>query len=689
MDPLNSDQLLAAQWTGGHLLVTAGAGTGKTTTLVNRIKWLLETGTPPDKIQALTFTRKAAGEIKNRVNELATEKPINLPRISTFHSWCLSIAKHHSLLPNTSSYTIIDTSYQCKLLQSCAKQNSSSRILSKGRAIQILNLISYAKNMNIGYAEACFLQENDPEVKPLEIEMMENSYALIKRKCGYLDFDDILLFVKKAVNEQPQLIDDISEACSELLIDEAQDTNPLQWDIIQALSNSTRLFCVGDDAQSIYGFRGADFESIHQFTVRIPNSSTIKLKGNYRSTQQILSIGNWLLDQSCYQYNKQLYSTNNTSGQKPCIRYFLDEFEEAKWLAKHIGERHSDGIPLGSHLVLARNSSQLRALETQLILTNIPYTFLGGKGLIETNASRLLVSIISILCNIRDELSWKHYLSQWAGIGQSSIQKLISSLDSDISLLEVIKKGITINKRLLMPLSLLLELVDIDSANVSRMIAKASSLVIESPIKLLEEKSELLLFNRVATCMMHISEEYLTASEFLADFLLSSAYDLHQVGTDDDSRLILSTMHSAKGLEYDNCYLVDGFNMPSPKTQQHDCSLPGLASISQENRRVYSAIALWAKQKLVLSRIEEERRILYVALTRAAKELTILTRGGRLPRYDDKIYPHSYPPLVECSSCMAQFPLTVFLDALPEDLVVESCHISIKDYLPKNLDCFG
>ena len=685
MYPLNSDQLLAAQWTGGHLLVTAGAGTGKTTTLINRIKWLLETGTPHDKIQALTFTRKAAGEIKKRINELATEKSINLPRISTFHSWCLTLAKHHSLLPNSNNYTIIDASRQCKLLQSCAKQTSSSRILSSGRAIQILHLISYAKNMNIGYSEACFLQEIDPEIEPLEIEIIENLYALTKRKCGYLDFDDILLFVKQAISKQRQLIDAISEACSELLIDEAQDTNPLQWDIIQALSNGTRLFCVGDDAQSIYGFRGADFEGIHQFTARIPNSSTIKLKGNYRSTQQILSIGNWLLDQSCYQYNKRLYSANNTSGKKPSIRYFLNEYEEAKWLAKHISERYSNGIPLGNHLVMARFSSQLRALETQLTMMDIPYLFLGGKRLIETNASRLLVSVISILCNIRDELSWKHYLSQWAGIGQSSILQFISTLDSNVSLTEVIKNEITINKRLLKPLSLLLELIDIDSTNISSMITKASSLIIESPIKLLKEKSELLLFNRVVSCMINICKEYLTASEFLDDFLLSPAYNLPQASGDFDNHLILSTMHSAKGLEYETCYLIDGFNMPSPKTQQHDCSLPGLASISQDNRRVYSAIALWAKQKLVLSRIEEERRVLYVGLTRAAKELTILIRGGRLPRYDDNIY----PPLVECGSCMAQFPLTVFLDAVPEELVVESCHISIKDYLSNNLSCFS
>ena len=229
-------------------------------------------------------------------------------------------------------------------------------------------------------------------------------YQARKQARQYLDYDDLLAIVAAQLQQSPSLVQWLKSFCQTMLIDEMQDTNPLQWSLLQPLIGHIDLFCVGDDAQSIYAFRGADFENIHQFAVRLPDAQVLKLARNYRSTQEILDLSNWLLASSAIDYDKTLIAARG-AGQKPQLHIFPHEFLEANWIADDLKARHRAGAAWSEHLLLLRSSYSARHVERALISAEIPYQFTGGVKLLESAHVKDLLSMLRVVVNPLDDLA--------------------------------------------------------------------------------------------------------------------------------------------------------------------------------------------------------------------------------------------------------------------------------------------
>ncbi|MCG8534280.1 MAG: ATP-dependent helicase, partial [Pseudomonadales bacterium] len=306
---LNPEQQQAAHYSGSakHILVLAGAGTGKTRTIIARILYLIRQGVPAERLLMLTFTRRASKEMLLRLNS-EVGKVSEKITAGTFHHFCLQVMRRVPKAFNVQDRTVIDRDDAQSLLQMIRGET-----LKKGekrdfpKAASLLNYVSYAKNCCLtleDYLTQFTDLDENTQARCIEIG---NIYESRKQQRHYLDYDDILHLFVKGIEGNPELRKKIAGLYQHVLVDEMQDTNPLQWRILNALS-SAHLFCVGDDAQSIYAFRGADFRNVHEFEDRLEDATTLKLQENYRSTQEILDVANWLLEQSPLQYDKTLHA---------------------------------------------------------------------------------------------------------------------------------------------------------------------------------------------------------------------------------------------------------------------------------------------------------------------------------------------------------------------------------------------
>lgn len=303
-ETLNTQQTLAATFEGKHLLVLAGAGTGKTRTIIARARHLIESGVHPSRILILSFTRKSAAEIVERIGAQLSENQAEGLTGMTFHSWCMSVIKNNPHIFPQAGYTLLDEDDQ----QSCIKLLCGRDWKHRGvndrniKPEQILDVYSYMANARCSLSEAIRMKLYDNAPATLDVQDDNNvlkgvisMYIDYKRKRKYMDYDDILLTVSQYLSRHAGLRAAISGMYDHILIDEMQDTNPLQYELLKSFQDNCHLFCVGDDAQSIYGFRGADFSSIHRFTDVVPDSEVCRLTINYRSTQEILNLANWVL----------------------------------------------------------------------------------------------------------------------------------------------------------------------------------------------------------------------------------------------------------------------------------------------------------------------------------------------------------------------------------------------------------
>lgn len=306
---LNPNQQHAATFGRQHALVLAGAGTGKTKTIVARAAYLISEGVHPERIAILTFTRKAAAEIVERVRSALGDKAQGL-RASTFHAWCMSVMHRMPDAFGTRGFSVIDRDDQLQLFK-VVRSGSGKRPNSFLTAAALCNVYSLARNTCRNLSVT--LEDLHPEAlgDKAEIANIMREYEVRKRARKYLDYDDILDVVAQRFIETPDVNDWVASKYDHFLVDEMQDTNPLQWKLLNQLKQKCILFCVGDDAQSIYGFRGADFRNVHSFTERVPGATILKLTDNYRSTQEILDLSNWLLHVSPLVYDKQLIVTGN------------------------------------------------------------------------------------------------------------------------------------------------------------------------------------------------------------------------------------------------------------------------------------------------------------------------------------------------------------------------------------------
>ena len=609
---MNKQQLAAATYNGKHLLVLAGAGTGKTRTIIARALHLISTGVRPSRIKILSFTKKSAQEIANRIKIEGAKMPeAKQVSGSTFHSWCMDLITRYGSAFGLEGYSCIDEEDRESAISIAIGNLYNKKKLEveekQIRGSLLSDIYSYAVNTRQNLSTAIKMklypmqngEQIDEKVKKVKelIEPVIRAYIEYKRSRRYIDYDDMLMAVASVLKQNKELQEYVSSQYDHILIDEMQDTNPLQWMLIESFMNNCHLFCVGDDAQSIYAFRGADFKSIHSFVNRVPNSDVYKLEENYRSTQEILDLSNWLLDESPLNYNKHLFA-HRGSGHKPIMQFVNNDWEEAEFITDNIEKNILDGLHYKSHMVLSRTILGTRKVEAACISKKIPCVVYGGTTLLRTRHVRDVISALRIIANFRDELAWVRYLKLWQGVGDVMASSLIEKMFAYSTLQECV--GIIKSSGIKDDTSykLLEELIPLEhspedaiSVTVKRLDNTLSRLYKSEQWSWESRKKDFDALKLVARQSQNISS-------FITEYILDPVAELSNVIAEesDNDKVVISTIHSAKGLEADICYVVSVMPgmFPSQKAETEDD-------------------------------IEEDRRCLYVALTRAKDKLYLMT----------------------------------------------------------------
>ena len=593
IDELNPQQKQAATTESQHSLVLAGAGCGKTKTIVTRAAYLIDQGIPANQIQILTFTRRSASEIVARV-ELALGEQAKGLRASTFHTFCMYLLRRVPKAFGLEQFSIIDRDDQLMMFRLIRGKDDKKNPNQLPKPQELCDLYSFARNTRQKLSDA--LEKQHPEHLAFKDQIAEimKEYETRKRARSFLDYDDILAIVASALDQSDGLADYVASLCKHMLVDEMQDTNPLQWALLEPLKDKVSLFCVGDDAQSIYGFRGADFENIHHFKDRVPNAQVFKLEQNYRSTQEILDLSNWLLDQSEIQYNKRL-DAHRGEGVKPRMHIFPNEFDEAKWIAIDIKERHYlQGQRWSDHMVLVRSSFAARHIEAACIAANVPYRFIGGMKLLETAHVKDLLSLLRVIANPLDDIAWMRFLTLWSGVGDVGASRLAQQLllepEFDLIFDKLEKFG-----RIPAETVLIMKQMTVLKQEVQACVSLGIQ-AIEAQLAENYKKD----WNRRQgdfELVKQLASKHTQLSEFLEEYVLDPV-SISEIERQSDSDVVtLITIHSAKGTEQKVCYVVN----VTPGQYPH------------------------ARAQGDFNDVEEERRVLYVALTRAQNEL-ILTK---------------------------------------------------------------
>ncbi|WP_111895240.1 ATP-dependent helicase [Acinetobacter sp. MB5] len=587
---LNPQQKRAATTTAQNCLVLAGAGCGKTKTIVARAAYLIEQGIPANQIQILTFTRRTASEIVTRVEQHLGEAAQGL-RASTFHTFCMYLLRRNPKAFGLTQFSIIDRDDQLMIFR-LLRGKGRDNILPK--AAQLCDLYSYARNTQVKLSEALIQQMPEALEHKAEIAEVMRQYEQRKQDRNYLDYDDILSIVAGNLQQSPELVDWVSRLCSVMLVDEMQDTNPLQWSLIEPLIGRVQLFCVGDDAQSIYGFRGADFENIHHFKSRIPDAEVLTLEENYRSTQEILDLSNWLLRSSSIQYNKQLRAYRG-SGQKPHLHIFPNEFEEANWIAQDLQRRYQQDVSWNTHMILVRSAFAARYLESAFIKMAIPYRFVGGTKLLEAAHVKDLLSLLRIAANPQDDIAWMRFLTLWNGVGDVGASRLTAEL---IGLEDLTARCERLERhgKVSQEAILILKQLSILQHEVQHSIGLAIDALTEQLAQNYQNQD---WTRRVKDfdLVKQLAKKHGSLGEFLEEYVLEPISISEVERSPDQDVVTLITVHSAKGAEQKVCYV------PHLTVNQYP----------------------HARAQGDFDAVEEERRVLYVALTRAQNEL-ILTK---------------------------------------------------------------
>lgn len=609
MTGLNEFQKKAAEFKGKHLLVLAGAGTGKTKTIVARAEYLLNSGVQPNKIAILSFTRKSAKEIAERL-KMSVSGNINKNAITgkTFHSWCNEIMHFYPEHFPHHSYTPLDEDDRLSAIALAIGKNFRDSTNEKIKKETVTAIYSYAINTLCSLSDAIFQiryfnsDKDDEQIKKrveddkILIAPVIRKYIEFKKERRYIDYDDMLNVVAEVLERNTEVRNAVTNRYEYVLVDEMQDTNPLQYKLLKSFVDKSHLFCVGDDAQSIYAFRGADFKTIHSFTDIIPNSEIQKLELNYRSTQEILDISNWILAQSPLEYDKKLVAHRGI-GEKPNLIHIQDDWEEADLITDDILKVVSEGGKYEDTMVLGRSGWSLSKVEGACLTKKIPYIKLGGTSLMQSAHVRDIVSAMRIVANIYDEIAWIRYLQLWDNIGEVTATKIISQiivLDTFEKMIEQMEHS---------NLKGMVEDIPITLKNIRQFInnpANAMKEAVNQMQKILEKKYKEEWSYRVADfeVLQEVAKSTGSITEFVTEYILDpKAETTLKFGNKTEEDVVtLSTIHSAKGLESKIVHVinVNPFNYPNSR------------SVKQGEDAV-----------------EEERRCLYVALTRAKDKLNL------------------------------------------------------------------
>ncbi len=597
----NPQQRAAIEHQARHLLVLAGAGTGKTRTIIGRAAHLIESGTPAERIVIVTFTRRAAHEIRSRLSSTIGAGGARVVA-GTFHYLCLRIMRARRRWFGYQDMTIMDRDDQLQLMKlvrgECVGGKSSTKATVPAAA-QLLDYYSYARNTNQPASE--YLRKfTDFEQSSVELLLdIFNAYKTRKQTNGYLDYDDILHRFAKVLHDDAHVRERVATQYDHVLVDEMQDTNPLQWLILESLAEHCNLFCVGDDAQSIYAFRGADFQNVHSFSDRLPQSEVVKLEQNYRSTQPILELANWVLAQSPLNYDKTLHS-ERAEGTRPQLVDFDTELDEAQWIVAAIQARKNEGNSWSDHMILCRTAYSARPVEARLIEQKVPYRFVGGIGLLQMAHVKDLLAVLRCAVNHRDELAWMRYLTLWPRIGEVTAARAVERLAREASAAEAaetLKEVFAQRKEVTeLPATVLQHLTQ------PKLALKAAMKALEPVVKTKYERWE--SRRNDWQLISKLAANHASLQAFLETYTLDpmSATEATAGDNPQEGVVTLITVHSAKGTEAKVCFAA----AVQPGNYPHSRSLADPDAI------------------------EEERRVLYVALTRACDELFVtrsLSRG--------------------------------------------------------------
>ncbi|MHA1331367.1 MAG: ATP-dependent helicase [Candidatus Hodarchaeales archaeon] len=607
---LNEMQYIAATTIEGPLLVIAGAGSGKTRTIVYRVAFLLENGIPPQQILLLTFTRKAANEMLARTTSLLNDMRCQKVMGGTFHSFANYLLRKYSKFLNISpNFTIIDTVDSEDVIDLIRHElRFEKRNRAFPRKSRIQEIISKARNCNITIREVINREFKGLTEFVEDIELIEKAYSEYKKANNLFDYDDLMEFLRDSLKTNLQFRRSVQENFRYIMVDEFQDTNIIQKEIVDLIAERYRnIMVVGDDSQSIYSFRGANFENILRFPETYPDCKFIKLEQNYRSTQNILNFTNSIINNAKIGYKKRLFSTK-TGGHKPIVKKFYNEEDEAEYIVSKILEIREREIPLNQIAVLYRASYHSNFIQAELFKRNIPYVVFGGIRFVERRHVKDIIAYLRIILNPFDAVSWNRVLKLIPGIGNVTASKIVSHIHKlngkiDFSSFANYKYSSDLEK-----LGCVLNQASKQEVTIPEKIEILKDYY--SPIlKNIESDYEVRLMD--IDVLYSLACKYDDLEKFLSDFALDPPSNKYQnqtsplINETEDKPLVLSTVHSAKGLEWNTVFiphLLDGL-FPSER--------------SIEN----------------IEELEEERRLFYVACTRA-KEQLFLTMPSHVALWD-------------------------------------------------------
>ena len=624
-EDLNEAQLEAVKSKDGPILVIAGAGSGKTKTLTYRVARLIEDGIKPENILLLTFTKKAAAEMLSRAT-IVLDNRCEKVAGGTFHSFAnIILRKYSKLLGLKNNFTIMDRADCEDVINHIVGQlfpKKEKRFPKKSTLLDI-----YSKSINKVTPTKQIIADEFPQFAHCEDKIIEvhKAYVAYKRENSVLDYDDLLLYIKLLLENNDELRKRLSNEYKYIMVDEYQDTNTLQADVIRLLaSEHNNIMAVGDDAQSIYSFRGANFRNILDFPKLFENTKIIKLEQNYRSTQNILKLTNEIISKAKEKYTKNLFS-NIVSPQVPALICAKDTQMEADFICQRILELLDEDISLSDICVLTRNARMSYNLEIELSKRAIPFQKFGGPKFMETAHIKDVVAHLRVILNPDDVISLTRILLLLKGVGASTVNNIMpiikGDLNPDIKLLPSNKS------QSLTPLfNTLGQLRDYSTTKKPEEIVSA---VINYYRPILKDKYD--DFSKREKDLDHfeyLSTQYSNLEDFISDLALeppdASVEGMYKKNSDDEA-LTISTIHSAKGLEWDSVFIIGAV----------DGRFPSAYSFNSEEE------------------MDEELRLMYVATTRAKNNLYI-----------------TYPvDMYDYSMNMVLSKPSRFLDGIPDDIL--------------------
>lgn len=605
---LNAEQYKVVTAGQGPHLVLAGAGSGKTRTLVYRVAWLISQGVNPEKILLLTFTNKAANEMMNRVRNIlgfSKKDKLNLWG-GTFHSMAHRLLRIYGKEINIpTDFYIMDAGDSKSLLREISKEYFTIPLQAHGQEKNLefkhkpspnlfYESISFAVNSGISLAEA--LKIKFPEwFEALEVfENIEKEYKKRKKKNKFLDFDDLLLNWKK-LTLNSKVLKNFSKKWDYILVDEYQDTNLIQADIVFNISKGHQnILVVGDDAQSIYSFRAANIRNILDFPKVFKKCQVHKLESNYRSSSEIVSLANEVIKDNQYQFSKDLKAIQGTFI-KPILISLKTNRDEAYFIADKIEEAMEDGVRASEIAVLFRAASHSQYLEMELNKRGILYELRGGFRFFERAHIKDVLAYLRIINNFKDEISWTRALSQFEGIGLVTTKKIYSLVLKSNSLEDLLNLKINLKGKASFSWDEFKIILKALIKNKNTSPEKLLRLVIDFYYPYLKsEYTDYKYRKEDLNQLAFFSINYGDLKLFLSEVALQESFILKDKG-DNRERIILSTVHQAKGLEWEIVFVINLTNQ----------GFPHPLCVEKED-------------------YEEERRLFYVAITRAKKYLYLI-----------------------------------------------------------------